>query len=263
MSSFLTETPQTNNSKMIINNGNQNTDNSEPKLETKQVNKPINQSYLVKASFMITYILLLTTGLITFIEAMRTQNPLVRHIFNLETCISLVAGYFYSVFVGQLDQYERERVPINWDVITKNRYIDWAITTPMMLLVLCIFLASESKTVVHLTTIILIMIFNYIMLYNGYLGETKVLDRFTACIGGFVPFFIVFYLIFSNYVVINKGIGKYWLFVFYLIFWSMYGLVYLLEESYKNIAMNILDCIAKCLVGIALWMYYTKIIPQY
>jgi bacteriorhodopsin len=262
MSSFLTETPQTNNSKLIINNSNQNTNNNE-KVENKSVIAPVNQNYLVKASFMITYILLLTTGLVTFIEAMRTQNPLVRHIFNLETCISVVAGYFYSVFVSQLDQYERERIPINWDIITKNRYIDWAITTPMMLLVLCVFLASESKSVIHLTTIMLIMIFNYIMLYIGYLGETNVLDRFTACIGGFVPFFIVFYLIFSNYVVISKGIGKYWLFVFYLFFWSLYGLVYLLEESYKNIAMNTLDCIAKCLVGIALWMYYIKIIPQY
>lgn len=260
MSSFLTETPQTNNSKLIINNSNQTADN-DPKPANKQVNKQSN--YLVKASFMITYILLLTTGLITFIEAMRTQNPLVRHIFNLETCISLVAGYFYSVFVGQLDQYEREHVPINWDIIAKNRYIDWAITTPMMLLVLCVFLASESKTVVHLTTIVLIMIFNYIMLYIGYLGETKVLDRFTACISGFVPFLLLFYLIFKNYVVISKGIGKYWLFLFYLFFWSLYGLVYLLEESYKNIAMNILDCIAKCLVGIALWMYYIKIIPEY
>jgi bacteriorhodopsin len=260
MSSFLTETPQSNNSKMIINNSNQNTDNSE---KSTKISKPLNIDYLVKASFMITYILLLTTGLITFIEAMRTQNPLVRHVFNLETCISLVAGYFYSVFIAQLDQSEREHVPINWDIITKNRYIDWAITTPMMLLVLSIFLANESKSVIHLTTIILIMIFNYIMLYIGYLGETKVLDRFTACIGGFVPFLIVFYLIFTNYVVISKGIGKYWLFLFYLVFWSMYGLVYLLEESYKNIAMNILDCIAKCIVGIALWMYYIKIIPQY
>jgi bacteriorhodopsin len=260
MSSFLTETPQSNNSKIIINNSNQNTDNSE---KSTKISKPLNIDYLVKTSFMITYILLLTTGLITFIEAMRTQNPLVRHIFNLETCISLVAGYFYSVFVGQLNQFERDNVPVDWDIITKNRYIDWAITTPMMLLVLSVFLASESKTVVHLTTIVLIIIFNYIMLYIGYLGETNVLDRFTACIGGFVPFFIVFYLIFSNYVVINKGIGKYWLFLFYLFFWSLYGLVYLLEESYKNIAMNILDCIAKCIVGIALWMYYIKIIPQY
>jgi bacteriorhodopsin len=260
MSSFLKETSQTKNSKFIADNSIQNTDNSN---EKKTLNKSVNKDYLVKASFMITYILLLTTGLITFIEAMRTQNPLVRHIFNLETCISLVAGYFYSVFVSELDIYEREHMPISWDVITQNRYIDWAITTPMMLLVLCVFLASESKSVVHLTTIVLIMIFNYIMLYIGYLGETRVLDRFTACVAGFIPFFIVFYLIFTNFVVISKGISKYWLFVFYLVLWSLYGIVYLLEETYKNIAMNILDCIAKCLVGISLWLYYTKIIPQY
>ena len=38
----------------------------------------------VKFSFMITYTLLLTTATITFIEAMRTTNPNVRHVLNLE-----------------------------------------------------------------------------------------------------------------------------------------------------------------------------------
>ena len=42
-------------------------------------------------SFTLTYILLLTTGTITLIEALRTKIPLVRHIFNLETVISVIA----------------------------------------------------------------------------------------------------------------------------------------------------------------------------
>ena len=41
-------------------------------------------------SFMITYIILLTTGTITFIEALRTNSPQIRHIFNLETAISVI-----------------------------------------------------------------------------------------------------------------------------------------------------------------------------
>jgi hypothetical protein len=45
-------------------------------------------------SFTLTYILLLTTGTVTLIEALRTKIPLVRHIFNLETVISIIAGYF-------------------------------------------------------------------------------------------------------------------------------------------------------------------------
>ena len=82
----------------------------------------------VKSSFTITYILLLTTSLITFIEAIRTQSPIIRHLFNLETCISLVAGYFYSIFVNKINSYEHKNIPINWTEITQLRYIDWSIT---------------------------------------------------------------------------------------------------------------------------------------
>lgn len=216
----------------------------------------------VKMSFTLTYVLLLTTSLVTFIEAMRAQNPLIRHIFNLETAVSLVGGYFYSVFVGMIDDYKKRNVPFDWDAITKIRYLDWSITTPLMLLSLCLVLAKESKKIIHLTTILLIIFLNYVMLYVGYLGEIRVLNRNVACIGGFIPFAILFYIIFKNYTVIDKGLSKYFLLLVYMITWSFYGFVYLLGDEYKNIAMNILDCISKCIVGLLLWVYYTNIIPQ-
>jgi bacteriorhodopsin len=251
MSSFLTDSKQ---------NGSANTIT----LQNKEEKNPHEDktAYLVKASFMITYILLLTTATITIIEALRTEDPLIRHIFNLETCISLVASYFYSVFVAQLDGFEKENKPIDWATMTKTRYIDWAITTPLMLVVLCAFLAKESNTKVHFTTVSLIIILNYVMLYLGYLGETGGLDRMTACIGGFVPFAGLYYLIYNSYIVAGESFKNYFLLPLYVIFWAGYGFVYLLEESYKNIAMNILDCISKCLIGIALWLYYTNIIPE-
>ena len=61
----------------------------------------------IKASFTLTYILLITTGTITIIEALRTKNPVVRHIFNLETVISIIAGYFYSIFVSIIEKHEK------------------------------------------------------------------------------------------------------------------------------------------------------------
>ena len=216
----------------------------------------------VKMSFTLTYVLLLTTSLITFIESMRTQNPLIRHIFNLETAVSLVGGYFYSVFIVMIDDYKKNNVPFDWDAITKIRYLDWSITTPVMLLSLCLVLAKESKKIIHLTTILLIVFLNYVMLYVGYLGEIRVINRSLACIGGFIPFFIMFYIIFKNYTVIDKGFRKYYLFVIYVVTWTFYGLVYLLSNEYKNIAMNLLDCFSKCIVGILLWVYYTNIIPK-
>ena len=63
-------------------------------------------SQSVYFSFYITYVLLLTTAAITFIEAIRTQNPVIRHVLNLETCISVVAGYFYYIFVYDYFLYQ-------------------------------------------------------------------------------------------------------------------------------------------------------------
>lgn len=214
----------------------------------------------IKFSFTITYILLLTTATITFIEAIRTKNPVVRHVLNLETCISVVAGYFYSIFTTKINTYEKTNTNINWKELIETRYIDWSITTPLMLLALCVVLSTEINLVVHLPIILLIVILNYAMLYAGYLGETQFLDRTTANIAGFLPFFAMFGLIYWKYVAPKYNLTNRVLFYFYFIVWSIYGIVYLFDEETKNIAMNILDLFAKCLIGLGLWVYYVHIV---
>jgi bacteriorhodopsin len=229
-----------------------------PKEKVEKIQNPIN--YYVKFSFTITYILLLTTGTITFIEALRTNVATVRHVLNLETCISVVAGYFYSVFVKKIEEFGKEDKPIDWADITKTRYIDWAITTPIMLLVLCLVLGQNINRGLKLVTYVTILALNYIMLYIGYAGETNIISRFTGMVTGFGAFFALFYVIYINFIKPKYVFANNALFGFYLIIWSMYGIVYMFNEEYKNIFMNILDCTAKCLVGLGLWVYYTKII---
>jgi len=229
-----------------------------PKKEQEKTVLPPNRT--VKFSFTITYILLLTTATITFIEAMRTKNPTVRHILNLETCISIVAGYFYSLFVANVTEYETANQPINWQQIAETRYIDWIITTPIMLLVLCVVLANEIQLVVHLPVIATIIALNYAMLYAGYLGETTSINRTTANLLGFVPFAAMFGIIYWKYVAPKYNAANRALFYLYLVIWSLYGVVYYFEDETKNIAMNILDLVAKCFVGLGLWVYYVHII---
>ena len=214
----------------------------------------------VKFSFTVSYILLLTTATITFIEALRTKTPYVRHILNLETAISVVAGYFYSIFVDKIAKSEEKMVNMDWAEITQARYVDWAITTPMMLLALCLVLSSNSGTVIRVFTFLTILVLNYIMLYLGYLGEMKQMNRLTADSTGFIAFFAMFYVIFNQYVSPKFSKDNYFLYFAYLGVWSMYGVVYLFNEEYKNIAMNYLDLTAKCVIGLSLWVYYTKIV---
>lgn len=202
-------------------------------------------------TFHLTYVVLLTTGTITFIEALRTADPMVRHILNLETCISIIAAYFYSVFL------EKIKGPYTWPEITKIRYLDWSITTPIMLLALCLAMTYNVGTHLSLSLILTVVCLNYLMLAVGYLGETQRLPRIEASVIGFIPFFFMFWLIYG---LVGKSVANKVLFWLYFVVWSMYGVVYLLDDETKQILTNVLDLIAKCFIGLGLWAYYTHII---
>ena len=85
-------------------------DNEEKVINKDKKNKAIkvknNNEDIVKFTFYITYAFLVTTATITFIEAMRTKNNSVRHILNLETCISVVAAFFYGLFIDKINKPE-------------------------------------------------------------------------------------------------------------------------------------------------------------
>jgi len=214
----------------------------------------------VQFSFTMSYVFLFTTGTICFIEALRTNSPMLRHIFNLETCISIVACYFYYLFLEKLKEYEAKQQPINWKEMTQIRYLDWSITTPMMLIVLCAALAYNLKKVVRVSVILLVLILNYVMLYVGYLGETAALDKCPAAGVSFVAFFLMYVVLFYEYIKSNYNLPNYVFYTLYFVVWTSYGLVYFLDEETKNYAFNVLDIISKCFVGLGLWFYYTKII---
>jgi len=203
----------------------------------------------IQLSFTITFVSLLLSAVLNGIESIRTTVPHVRQILSLETCIALVAAYFYSIFKTK---------NADWSKLTQLRYLDWAFTTPMMLLGLCLFLAFNSKTTVGLFTYLGIVVLDYFMLYFGYLGETKQIDRTTADVIGFLGYIGIFMIIFKNYVKQNKL--NYIVFSAYAIIWAMYGFVYFLDEYNKNLVTNWLDLISKSLIGICFCAYFTKVL---
>ena len=189
------------------------------------------QITLVKNSFYFTYIFLITTGTICFIEALRNTDPKIRHIMNLETCISVVAGYFYGLFVAKIDKAEKdekyekyEELPL--DEINNNRYTDWGISTPLMLLVLCLVLGMENKHVVNFWTFLLILLFNFLMLGSGYIGESGILPKTYANIVGFIFFTLMFGTIWNTYMKNKKTINSQVVFWLFVVLWAFYGVFY-------------------------------------
>ena len=155
--------------------------------------------------------------------------------------------------------------------MTPNRYMDWVITTPTMLITLISYLiflqAKATKQTGNLRlisilknnykTLIPILCLNWLMLLFGYLGEIKVLSLFYSVMLGFIPFLIYYIMIYKNYVVHNSTGFK--IFIYFFFFWSLYGIAALLPYYTKNILYNILDLFAKNFFGIFLvYIIYTN-----
>lgn len=215
----------------------------------------------VKNTFFITYVLLLTTGSITFIEALTTKNPIIRHVLNVETVVSIIASFFYSQFVARyVTSAGVTEQTVKYNEMMKTRYLDWSITTPFMLLALCLVLAHNKKRTLSFTAFIIILFLDYGMLWTGYLGESGVLLKNVAYIISFLFFIALFAFIYFQFVAGTKEYDNYVLFFIYLVVWSVYGFVYYSEDVVKNISYNLLDLVAKCFIGIFLWIYLVKVL---
>ncbi len=213
-------------------------------------------------SFYITYVLLLTTGTVCFIEAIRTNNIKIRNILNLEVCISVIAAYFYSLFVSKIKKARTEGNKVDFYQINITRYTDWLITTPIMLLVLVLALLYNTGGYLPLNKFIIILILNLGMLVSGYQGEQKKINKNLATVIGFGFFFALFGYIYYHFMLGKYHFDNVLIYVAFIVFWSIYGVLYMLGDKYekeKNIGYNILDLFSKCFVGIFFWAYFTKI----
>ena len=227
---------------------------------SNNINKKDNA---VKVSFYVTYSFLLTTATITFIEAMRNKDAKIRHILNLETCISVVAAFFYTQFIEKIKNLNNENKELNYKEINLTRYTDWMITTPIMLLVLCLVFVYNSGG--HLTAwmFFLILIINYLMLGSGYAGELNVISKKQGLIWGFIFYFALYGLIYYKFLHNKYNRDNNMIFWAVVVFWAMYGVFYERNEETKNIGYNILDLFSKCFVGIFFWAYLAKVIKVF
>ena len=204
-------------------------------------------------TFYITYVFFMTTATITFIEAMRTADQKIRNILNLETCISVVAAFFYSKFV-----MEAETGKLDHESINKTRYLDWAITTPIMLLVLVLaFLYNTKGGPLKFSKFLTMLGLNYGMLGMGYLGMMGIIDKTLANIVGFGFFFALYGYIYKNFLK-KYNFDNMMLFYSFLILWAFYGVFYQMDDITKNVGYNVLDLFSKCFVGIFFVAYFTK-----
>lgn len=212
-----------------------------------------NSNYLtsLNISSTTTFVILFTTLVFIFIQAIKSNDSYIINLFSLEICVLLIASYFYSMIMNETD----------FSKIGLLRYFDWSLTTPILLLTLLLIIHHENKIKLNLWYYLGIVVLNYLMLYFGYLGEVKTLTKNTSLLGGFFFYIIMILIIYFKSVNIknNNNHNIKLLFIVFTILWGLYGFTELFEEKTKNYIYNNLDILSKCLFSIFIWVYYGNI----
>ena len=232
--------------------------------------KNIFKNTYLHLSLKVSIIVQIITGIIQVFSLFIKVPPpyiILKQLLGLENIVQVIQGSFYAWLF-----YNIKNV-VN---ITSKRYIDWAITTPIMLISLVcymIFLRGNGESNVDIfsilrensAVIITIVILNALMLFFGYLGETNVIPLVWGILIGFIPFVVYFYMIYDKYVKVNDSLATIdnatttktdttilKLFLYFLFFWSLYGIVGFLPYYIKNTIYNILDLFSKNFFGLLL-----------
>jgi bacteriorhodopsin len=211
----------------------------------------------LKFSFLATYALFWTTGAITFIEALRTNNSQIRHVMNIETVISIVAAFFYYQFVQEVKTAQEQGRPVNYKAMNETRYTDWFITTPLMLFSVAMTMEYNRGGQLKALPFLGLIVANYAMMGLGYAGEINKIDHKVAMGTSFMFFFFMFAWLYWRFTKGGPTINYIIFFIFFIV-WSIYGVAYDLKEETKNIVFNVLDAFSKCIVGIFFWILLTK-----
>jgi len=186
-------------------------------------------------------------------------DEMLKDLLKVEVVVQIVEFIFYVWLIYYFSKVSRN--------ITPFRYLDWAITTPLMLITLAAFLKHDGTTMMrlgdflsnHKGSIVTIVLLNAAMLLFGLVGEFGFLNLYLSTALGFIPFALNFKYIKETFLPSNDDKFKNALFYWFVFFWALYGVFALTSYTIKNTGYNILDIFAKNFFGLFLaYVVWTK-----
>jgi len=212
---------------------------------------------IVYSTGIISLIVQVLTGVIDFWALTLTVPSsflLLQELVLMEFIVQIIEFSFYVWMVTRFSTIKN---------ITPLRYYDWMITTPTMLITFMFYLKFLSDKEQNITSdsflteiknkwevVLNVLLLNWAMLFSGYLGEQNIFSYIATTLVGFIPFLLMFYIIYKNFAIHTEQGQK--IFWYFSGVWAIYGIAALLPYKIKNSMYNILDLFAKNFFGLFL-----------
>ena len=200
------------------------------------------------------------------------QTLFTSTIVSLSTQVVLAVLTFGASFVSKVPQDLRVRLILegvsqvsefSWyaavvcfykEIVTWTRYIDWAWSTPLMIITACFFFLHRRGMSLEISSALVgSLLFNQAMLGFGLAGEWGYLSWKTSVFFGSL-YLVASFTLLGTYVDDSDpfSVAFYW--SMYVV-WGLYGVAFLFPYLYKNISYNYLDVISKNVFGLVLSVY--------
>ena len=214
---------------------------------------------MIYISGVISLIVQFIVGIIDYVVInlkLESKDEILKDLLRMELVVQIVEFLFYIWLIYYFNKVSKN--------ITPFRYVDWGITTPLMLISLSAFLKHDGTTGERLSdflsnnkgSVAKIVILNSIMLLCGLMGELGYLSTYMAVGLGFIPFVLNFKHIKDTFLPPPKPKPenklKRVVFYWFVFFWSLYGVFATMNYTTKNTGYNILDIFAKNFFGVFL-----------
>ena len=157
----------------------------------------MNTKQLLLTTVYISLVIQIITGIVSLYGVfipLKPKDKILNDVILIETIVQFIEGAWYLYIAYAMYSIQN-------DTIASRRYIDWVITTPIMLLSTILFMEYESERVIHkavvttkevilnnMTDLTLIFIYNFFMLAFGFFGEIHKLNKYLSIPMGFLFF---------------------------------------------------------------------------
>jgi bacteriorhodopsin len=193
-------------------------------------------------------------GLYGLTIPLASKDITLRQVLGLEMLVQVIEFIFYLGFLSVF----------NLTDLTRKRYYDWFLSTPVMLFTISLYffyvnfieIGKVEQDINEFTTnnykqIIGIVILNGLMLLFGFLAEIGIMDRMLAFILGTGALCGSFGIIYENYAKYSEKTKN----IFWIMFglWALYGIAFLYPPVIKNLGYTVLDVFAKNFFGLFLF----------
>lgn len=210
---------------------------------------------MLYASGIFSLVIQVVVGIIDYLainKEVSPQDEILKDLLKVELFVQIIEFIFYIWLFVYFSQVSRN--------ITPFRYLDWSITTPLMLITLSAFLSHDGDSTTRLgdfiynntASVIKMVTLNAAMLFFGFIGETGYLNPYVSTALGFIPFSLNFAHIKDTFLPSSEDRTKNAIFYWFVFFWALYGVFAVMNYTTKNTGYNILDIFAKNFFGLFL-----------